>query len=91
MASVLRLSSFQATVWVAGALLSCEWHVLQVLSLSRDAFFEVIAKRQRTVPELGAIVRRYAVRIAARRGIMAEARRRLQEAMGGVLEGLLSC
>lgn len=52
---------------------------MEVLSLSRDAFVEVIEKRRRTVPELGAIVRRYAVRIAARRGIMAEARRRLQE------------
>jgi len=51
---------------------------IEVLFLTRDNFMEVIERRQRHVPELGRIVRRYCVRMAACRGVMAEARRRLE-------------
>ena len=51
---------------------------LEVLCLSRLEFMDVIAKHNITCPRLGQIVRRYCVRVAARRGILAEARMRSQ-------------
>ena len=49
---------------------------MEVLCLSRDDFMDVIAKHSVTCPRLGQIVRRYCVRVAVRRGILAEARLR---------------
>lgn len=51
---------------------------IEVLFLTRDSFLEVIEHRRHNVPELAQIVRRYCVRMAVRRGVMAEARRRLR-------------
>lgn len=46
---------------------------LEVLCLSRDKFFEVVGRREATCPQLKTIVRRYCVRMAAHRGILAQA------------------
>jgi len=51
---------------------------LEVLALSRADFMKVIERRRYTCPELPHIVRRYCIRIAVYRGVMAEARRRLK-------------
>lgn len=51
---------------------------IEVIFLTRDSFLEVIEHRRHNVPELAQIVRRYCVRMAVRRGVMAEARRRLR-------------
>jgi len=48
---------------------------VEVLCLKRERFMAVIEKRRTLCPELGQIVRRYCVRIAVYRGILAEARR----------------
>eukprot|EP00435_Cladocopium_sp_Y103_P070586 s106_g35.t1 len=48
---------------------------VEVLCLKRENFMDVIERRRRNCPELGQIVRRYCVRIAVFRGILAEARR----------------
>ena len=49
---------------------------LELLSLTREDFMQVIQTRRITCPELFRLVRRYCVRIAVYRGILAEARRR---------------
>eukprot|EP00434_Breviolum_minutum_P012411 symbB.v1.2.010932.t1/scaffold722.1/size169129/9 len=46
---------------------------LEVLCLSRSKFFEVVARRESTCPQLKVIVRRYCVRMAVHRGILAQA------------------
>eukprot|EP00435_Cladocopium_sp_Y103_P009671 s4738_g2.t1 len=46
---------------------------LEVLCLSRDKFFEVVGRREATCPQLKTIVRRYCVRMATHRGILAQA------------------
>lgn len=51
---------------------------IEVLFLTRESFLEVIEHRRHNVPELAQIVRRYCVRMAVRRGVMAEARRRIR-------------
>lgn len=48
---------------------------VEVLCLKRGSFMDVIERRRANCPELGQIVRRYCVRIAVFRGILAEARR----------------
>ena len=52
---------------------------VELLSLTRDDFMQIIQRRRFTCPELFRIVRRYCVRIAVYRGILAEARRRQLE------------
>ncbi|CAK9084283.1 Potassium channel AKT2/3, partial [Durusdinium trenchii] len=49
---------------------------IEVLCLSRQSFMQVIERRRSSCPQLGQIVRRYCVRIAVYRGILAEAHRR---------------
>ncbi|CAJ1329415.1 unnamed protein product, partial [Effrenium voratum] len=49
---------------------------IEVLCLTRESFMSVIERRKLTCPQLGQIVRRYCVKIAVRRGIIAEARNR---------------
>lgn len=49
---------------------------VEVMCLSRDGLLTVVERRKRTCPLLGRLVRRYCVRIAASRGVLAEARRR---------------
>ncbi|CAJ1407986.1 unnamed protein product [Effrenium voratum] len=49
---------------------------IEVLFLTRESFMRVIERRKLTCPELGQIVRRYCVRVAAIRGVIAEARKR---------------
>jgi len=49
---------------------------LEVLSLSREDFMQVIQRRRRSCPQLFSVVRRYLVRLAAYRGILLEAKRR---------------
>jgi len=51
---------------------------IEVLCLSRDDFMDIIEKHSLTCPRLGQIVRRYCVRVAVRRGILAEAKRRVE-------------
>ena len=51
---------------------------LEVLCLSREDLMSVIEQHNLTCPKLGQIVRRYCVRVAVRRGILAEARLRSQ-------------
>lgn len=48
---------------------------VEVLCLKRENFMRVIERRRTLCPQLGQIVRRYCVRIAVYRGILAEARR----------------
>jgi len=54
---------------------------LELLSLTRDDFMQVIQRRRFTCPEIFRLVRRYCVRIGVYRGILAEARRRQLEIM----------
>ena len=49
---------------------------LELFSLTREDFMQIIQRRRFTCPELFRIVRRYCVCIAVYRGILAEARRR---------------
>lgn len=51
---------------------------IEVLYLTRERFMGVIERRKRTCPQLGYIVRRYCVRVAVFRGVIAEARRRVR-------------
>ena len=48
---------------------------LEVLNLTRWKFFKVIERRKLTCPQLGQIVRRFCVRLAVRRGVVAHTRR----------------
>lgn len=52
----------------------------------------VVERRKVTCPQLAQIVRRYCVRMAVRRGVMAEARRRLrlQEEMAEMAEAAMA-
>lgn len=49
---------------------------VEVMCLSREGLMSVVERRKRTCPYLGRLVRRYCVRMAASRGVLAEARRR---------------
>jgi len=49
---------------------------VEVMCLSREGLMSVVERRKRTCPYLGRLVRRYCVRIAASRGVLAEAKRR---------------
>eukprot|EP00434_Breviolum_minutum_P001341 symbB.v1.2.001179.t1/scaffold60.1/size581591/19 len=49
---------------------------IEVHYLTRDALMEVIARNRDQCPQLEKIVRRYCVRVAVYRGIVAEARKR---------------
>ena len=49
---------------------------IEVYFLTRDSLMEVIERSRSTAPQLEKIVRRYCVRLAVYRGIVAEARRR---------------
>ena len=49
---------------------------VEVMCLSRDGLLNVVERRKRTCPYLGRLVRRYCVRMAASRGVLAEAKRR---------------
>ena len=49
---------------------------VEVMCLSREGLLLVVERRRRTCPYLGRLVRRYCVRMAASRGVLAEARRR---------------
>ncbi|CAJ1349613.1 unnamed protein product [Effrenium voratum] len=51
---------------------------LEVLCLTRAMFMTVIERRKSTCPQLGQIVRHYCVRVAARRGVLSEAAKRLR-------------
>jgi len=51
---------------------------IELLSLTRDDFMKVIERRRLTCPELAKVVRRYCIRVAVFRGVLAEARRRLR-------------
>ncbi|OLQ15728.1 Potassium voltage-gated channel subfamily H member 7 [Symbiodinium microadriaticum] len=51
---------------------------IELLSLTRDDFMKVIDRRRWTCPELAKVVRRYCIRVAVFRGVLAEARRRLR-------------
>ena len=48
---------------------------LEVLNLTRWKFMKVIERRKLTCPQLGQIVRRFCVRLAVRRGVVAHTRR----------------
>lgn len=48
---------------------------LEVLNLTRWKFMRVIERRKLTCPQLGQIVRRFCVRLAVRRGVVAHTRR----------------
>jgi len=50
---------------------------LEVLCLARDDFMEVVTRHKMTCPMLTTIVRSFCVRLAVRRGILAEARCRM--------------
>ena len=54
----------------------------QVFFLTREDFMGVVERRKVTCPQLAQIVRRYCVRIAVTRGIIAEARCGVGEAEG---------
>lgn len=54
---------------------------IEVMALTRESFMKVIERRRVNCPELGQIVRRYCVRIAVRRGVIAEARRLARESL----------
>lgn len=49
---------------------------VEVMCLSREGLMSVVERRKRTCPYLGRLVRRYCVRVAASRGVLAEAKRR---------------
>lgn len=51
---------------------------LEILSLTRTDFVQVIQRRRPSCPELYRVVRRYCVRLAVYRGILQEAKRRMQ-------------
>ncbi|CAE7699371.1 KCNH6, partial [Symbiodinium sp. CCMP2592] len=51
----------------------------EVLSLTHHDFMQVLQRRRQSCPELWDIVRRYTIWLAARRGIFAEARRRIRQ------------
>mmetsp|Transcript_59245 Transcript_59245/g.138741 ORF Transcript_59245/g.138741 Transcript_59245/m.138741 type:complete len:725 (-) Transcript_59245:91-2265(-) len=59
---------------------------LELLSLTREDFMQIIQRRRFTCPELFRIVRRYCVCIAVYRGILAEARRRQLEIIQAEVE-----
>mmetsp|Transcript_22010 Transcript_22010/g.39445 ORF Transcript_22010/g.39445 Transcript_22010/m.39445 type:complete len:654 (-) Transcript_22010:75-2036(-) len=52
---------------------------VEVLVLSRDTFFDIVARHSGRIPGLEKQIRRFCVRLAAYRGILAEARRRAEK------------
>lgn len=58
---------------------SCALTYVEVIYMSRDNFHRVIQSHAFSCPQLKDTVRRYVVRLAARRGIIAEAKRRIVE------------